>query len=167
MCQYSTNTDPARIPAQVISGIGFLGAGTILVTRNNHIKGLTTAAGLWCCATIGIAIGSGFYSGAILCAIVIFFSLRLLTFVDKHFTRFNKYITFYVEYQNPSFIRSLIEYCKSNDYSLQDIEIYRAAVQNEADSATFSVKINDPHSYGQVVSDIRQLNGVLFLEKIL
>jgi putative Mg2+ transporter-C (MgtC) family protein len=167
MCQYSGSTDPARIPAQVISGIGFLGAGTILVTRNNHIKGLTTAAGLWCCATIGIAIGSGFYSGAILCAIAIFFSLRILTLVDNHFTRFNKYVTFYVEYQNPSFIRCLIEYCKSNDYSLQDIEIYRATVQNEVNSATFSIKTNNPRSHEQVVYDIRQLNGVLFLEKIL
>lgn len=84
MYEHFGGNDPARIPAQVVSGIGFLGAGTILVTRNNHIKGLTTAAGLWCCATIGIAIGSGFYSGAILCSVIIVFSLRILTMVDKH-----------------------------------------------------------------------------------
>ena len=60
MCERLGGTDPARIPAQVISGIGFLGAGTILVTRNNHVRGLTTAAGLWCCATIGIAVGPAF-----------------------------------------------------------------------------------------------------------
>ena len=68
-----------RISAQVVSGIGFLGAGTILVTRNNHVRGLTTAAGLWCCATIGIAVGSGFYCGAVLCTVMIIFSLRILS----------------------------------------------------------------------------------------
>lgn len=57
--------DPARMGAQVISGIGFLGAGTIMVTNNNHVKGLTTAAGLWSAACIGLAIGIGFYEGAL------------------------------------------------------------------------------------------------------
>lgn len=57
--------DPARMGAQVISGIGFLGAGTIMVTNHNHVKGLTTAAGLWSAACIGLAIGIGFYEGAL------------------------------------------------------------------------------------------------------
>lgn len=59
------DSDPLRIGAQVISGIGFLGAGTIMMTRQNHIKGLTTAAGLWTTAAIGLALGCGFYEGAL------------------------------------------------------------------------------------------------------
>lgn len=57
--------DPVRMGAQVISGIGFLGAGTIVVTSQNQIKGLMTAAGLWASACIGLAIGIGFYEIAI------------------------------------------------------------------------------------------------------
>ena len=53
--------DPVRMGAQVVSGIGFLGAGTIVVTRRNQIKGLTTAAGLWAAAAVGLAIGVGLY----------------------------------------------------------------------------------------------------------
>ena len=53
-------SDPLRISAQVISGIGFLGVGTILITGRMHVKGLTTAAGLWTTASIGIALGAGF-----------------------------------------------------------------------------------------------------------
>ena len=53
--------DPVRMGAQVVSGIGFLGAGTIIVTRHNQIKGLTTAAGLWAAAAVGLATGIGFY----------------------------------------------------------------------------------------------------------
>lgn len=57
--------DPTRMAAQVISGIGFLGAGTIIVTGRHQVKGLTTAAGLWATACMGIAIGIGFYTGAL------------------------------------------------------------------------------------------------------
>lgn len=62
--------DPSRISAQVISGIGFLGVGTILVKGNDHIIGLTTAAGLWTTAVIGIAAGYGFYDGAFFCTMI-------------------------------------------------------------------------------------------------
>lgn len=165
MCERMGSGDPARIPAQVISGIGFLGAGTILVTRNNHIKGLTTAAGLWCCATIGIAIGSGFYSGAILCSVIIVFSLRILTLVDKHLTRFNKYIAMYVEYQDSVFIRSLIKYCHQHHYELHDLEIFPAANQPNG-FATFSLKVTDPLIHEQIINDIRNLSGTLLLEEI-
>lgn len=67
--------DPSRIAAQVISGIGFLGAGTILRTRTN-IEGLTTAASLWVCAGIGLATGLGYYLGAIVTTITVLFFLR-------------------------------------------------------------------------------------------
>ena len=66
-------TDPTRLAAQVVSGIGFLGAGTIMVTRKDEIRGLTTAAGLWVAAGLGLAVGVGFYSGAIAgCAFSVF-----------------------------------------------------------------------------------------------
>lgn len=71
------NADPSRIAAQVISGIGFLGAGTILRT-GNHIKGLTTAASLWVCAGIGLAIGSGYYLGSIATLVIVLLSLVFL-----------------------------------------------------------------------------------------
>ncbi|MDO4477592.1 MAG: MgtC/SapB family protein [Lachnospiraceae bacterium] len=68
--------DVARLPAQVISGVGFLGAGTILVTKDNRIRGLTTAAGLWACACMGVAVGSGFYAGSVGGFLIIFLILH-------------------------------------------------------------------------------------------
>lgn len=64
-------TDMTRIGAQVITGLGFIGAGTIVVTRKQTVTGLTTAAGLWATGIIGLAIGSGFYEGGILGAILV------------------------------------------------------------------------------------------------
>ncbi len=78
--------DPARIAAQVVSGVGFLGAGTILRT-GSHIKGLTTAASLWVCAGIGLAIGSGFYLGGIITAIIVILSLVVLGKFEKNILR--------------------------------------------------------------------------------
>lgn len=71
-------TDASRIGAQVISGISFLGAGSIIVTREKHITGLTTAAGLWASACIGLAIGIGFYEGAVVGAIAVYLTEHLL-----------------------------------------------------------------------------------------
>ena len=68
-------TDVSRFGAQVINGIGFLGAGTILVTSDDKIKGLTTAAGLWASACMGLAIGAGFFECAILSVALIYFAM--------------------------------------------------------------------------------------------
>lgn len=72
------NIDMTRMAAQVVSGIGFIGAGTILVTRDNRIKGLTTAAGLWAAAALGLAIGIGFYEIAIIGSILIIAVVTLM-----------------------------------------------------------------------------------------
>ena len=75
--------DASRIGAQVISGIGFLGAGTIMVKNGDHIKGLTTAAGLWASACIGLALGVGFYEGAIVGAVAVFITEHVLLRVTR------------------------------------------------------------------------------------
>jgi len=78
-----TNIDPGRIVGNVISGIGFLGAGTIIVTRGS-IRGLTTAATLWVTAAVGLAIGCGFYFAALIATMLIIISLICLeTFEEK------------------------------------------------------------------------------------
>ncbi len=77
------NLDPTRMGAQVISGIGFLGAGTIIRTGNS-VKGLTTAASLWAVSCIGLACGSGFYLGAILATLFTFLTLIALKRLEKH-----------------------------------------------------------------------------------
>ncbi|WP_341534001.1 MgtC/SapB family protein [Sporosalibacterium faouarense] len=78
-----TTLQPDRLGAQVISGIGFLGAGTI-IREGSSVKGLTTAAGLWAVACIGLAVGSGFYLGAILTTILVLITLALFSKVEKH-----------------------------------------------------------------------------------
>lgn len=77
-----TNADPARLAAQVISGIGFLGAGTIM-KEGPLVTGLTTAASIWVVSAIGLAVGFGYYSGAIMATLLAFATLSLLYQLEK------------------------------------------------------------------------------------
>ena len=90
-------TDPMRISAQVISGIGFLGVGTILVKENDHITGLTTAAGLWTTAAIGIACGYGFYIAAFVGTLVVAITAAILFKLEKGTRRRNSVRSIYLE----------------------------------------------------------------------
>lgn len=86
------NSDPMRLGAQVISGIGFLGAGTILKEGVN-VKGLTTAASLWVVACIGLGVGSGLYFEAITATIFIYFCLKWIKDVEKRIVHGRRFIT--------------------------------------------------------------------------
>jgi putative Mg2+ transporter-C (MgtC) family protein len=93
-------TDLLRLSAQVISGISFLGVGTIMIRRNNHVVGLTTAAGLWAVTAIGIAIGVGFYLGGILCACIVLFTLPILVNAERKKEQPLSYTRLYAEVQH-------------------------------------------------------------------
>lgn len=82
MASQFPGTDPARISAQVVSGIGFLGAGSILRSATS-VRGLTTAASIWAVAGIGLAAGAGYYSSAAIASILILVTLWLLRFIEK------------------------------------------------------------------------------------
>lgn len=81
------SNDPLRMGAQVISGVGFLGVGTIVIRNQAHVKGLTTAAGLWTTACIGLAVGAGFYLVAILSFLAVMITMSVLAHLEQHFRK--------------------------------------------------------------------------------
>lgn len=114
--------DPLRVAAQVISGIGFLGVGSILIKGRFQITGLTTAAGLWCSAAIGLALGAGYYEGAL-----ITFVLAVLTVTVVHRLEYKinrKYSRFgiYVEIRSDEDVRRTITYMQDN-LRVSDIQV--------------------------------------------
>ncbi|MBO5648767.1 MAG: MgtC/SapB family protein [Clostridia bacterium] len=118
--------DPMRMAAQVISGIGFLGAGTILVRGKTMVTGLTTAAGLWATAAIGIAVGIGFYPAAVICAVISLFTFICLTTFERGGT-YGKYnIRIYVECTDPTALNALLETLSSQEFGLREFEIMPA-----------------------------------------
>lgn len=124
MYGFGQNGDPARLAAQVVSGIGFLGAGTILRNGNN-IKGLTTAASLWVSGCIGLAIGNGYYIGGLAAAVIVLFTLISLGFFEKLISR-NKYKTLVVEgVERASLIADIAQTLGEYSIIIRDIRIYR------------------------------------------
>lgn len=161
------STDPSRIAAQVISGIGFLGAGTILVTRQNQVKGLTTAAGLWADACLGLALGSGFYSGAIVGFAAIWCSLKILRTVDK---RLGKQRVFWslrgvCKYQGSE---CLLAYGREHGCKMDGLEIVRSkdADGNRGVGATMTLHFDTPVSHEKVIEEFGRLEGVQFIKEI-
>lgn len=96
---FEQKADLARLGAQVISGVGFLGVGTILVTEKQRVRGLTTAAGLWACACVGLAIGIGFVEGAVYTLVFIVVVLRLLNKIDIFYRNMRKYLIFILNWK--------------------------------------------------------------------
>ena len=109
--------DISRIGAGVVSGVGFLGAGTIIITSRNRIKGLTTAAGLWACSCLGIAIGAGFYTAAI-CGLIIYVFALILQPLESKLSKFSKYVNIQLEFDDPKKIQSFINYLRGNNIKL-------------------------------------------------
>lgn len=113
--------DPARLSAQVISGIGFLGAGTIIITRRNEVKGLTTAATLWATACMGLAIGVGFYECAIGMYLAIIIVLLLVSRLDNKYLKLTTNTAFYVEVRREAGLGDVIQYIHEVGWRVREI----------------------------------------------
>ena len=162
------STDPSRIAAQVISGIGFLGAGTILVTRQNQVKGLTTAAGLWADACLGLALGSGFYSGAIVGFAAIWCSLKILSTVDKRLGKTARVFGAYVEFANIKDLSAFLAYGREHGCKMDGLEIVRSkdVDGNRVVGATMTLHFDAPVSHEKVIEEYGRLEGVQFIKEI-
>lgn len=116
-------TDPSRFGAQVISGIGFLGVGTIIVTGMYRVRGLTTAAGLWASACMGIAVGAGFYEGAVIAFVTIILAMTLLHRLERAMFSKGGMMLIYAELPALSDLRSLSRYLKENGVRILSADI--------------------------------------------
>lgn len=129
---FLTNTsDPARIGAQVISGIGFLGAGTIITTKTSRIKGLTTAAALWAAACIGIAIGVGFYEVAVLATITVLFTMVFMLPVDRVVYGKKPKKLLYAELKQLEGVSELLHIIQNKGYIVENMEFTQSRKYKE------------------------------------
>ena len=168
MCKiYNGYTDPTRLGAQVISGIGFLGAGTIIVTGKNKVRGLTTAAGLWACACMGLAIGAGFYSGAIIGCLFISAVTVALANIDKKINRNSRNITLYILVNSTTAASRLLQDIQSKNVKISDIEISNNNVSsNDLIGILLGLKISREVCHYDFIESITNKNEVIFLQEI-
>lgn len=153
--------DPARLAAQVISGIGFLGAGTIL--RNGlSISGLTTAASLWVVAAIGLSVGAGFYLAAVVACVMVLISLYVLHIVERKFLR-NKTIHLLkiTSLDQPGSLGKISTALGANGIDIRKVVIEdKETVDKEKITIVFSIKLPKSISITKVVENITAISGV-------
>ena len=165
--QATATGDPTRMSAQVISGIGFLGAGTIVVTQHNQIRGLTTAAGLWACAAVGLALGIGFYEAAAISGVAIFVVLTLLQRWDDRMRMkgrtFEIYFEILKEYQLGEFLRTV----RNMGIEISGIRMESDEILGDGATAFIAIiKTKKRVLHTEVLAEIRKIPGVNYLEEI-
>lgn len=159
--------DPTRLGAQVISGIGFLGAGTILVTQNSRIRGLTSAAGLWASACIGLAIGIGFYEGAVAAGITVLLIMTIFRKLDDVVQKKSRYMRLYINFDSTNALNTFIDQCKRDDITVNDAQItkIKGKKHNEV-VAMLSVKYATKAEHSGIIAEFAKLNGIKHIEEI-
>ena len=165
--QFTGAGDPTRLGAQVVSGIGFLGAGTIIVTGHNQIKGLTTAAGLWASAGVGLALGFGFYEAALTAAIGIYV---ILTILQRLETRVNKKIRvfeIYVELLTSIHLSDFTKQLRSMDIQIEGIQFESDDyAEGGTRGAVIALKTKQREDHDLILEKIRAIDGVAYLEEL-
>lgn len=156
--------DPARLSAQVISGIGFLGAGTIIVTRRNQIKGLTTAATLWATACMGLAVGVGFYEGALIMYLILIFILLLVNVVDNKYLKVPTSTALYLEVRRDVDLGDAIRFIHEIGWNVREVKEFPSGRE---DILAVRMDLESEQAMRGDVSAmvlLREQNGVVRLE---
>jgi len=166
-------SDPVRLGAQVISGIGFLGAGTIVLTGKNQIKGLTTAAGLWTAACCGLAIGIGFYEGAVLGSLAVLFAISGLQNFDTWMRKRSKYLDVYLEYNEAEIpFHDFLQYAKEKQLEISNIQVSRdVPIQRDKSGQLWTSYILTVHTlvrrtHAESIDVLAQSKGVQYIEEL-
>ena len=160
-------TDIARLGAQVIAGVGFIGAGTIVVTKRQRVKGLTTAAGLWVAAIIGLMCGAGYVEGAIFATVMVLLAEIMLIRLEYRFARTATDANLYIEYHHADTIQKVISCVKNRKTKLLGLEISRVT---EEDShhycAVITVQTDRKHPVRELTDELTGMANIITVEEL-
>ena len=163
---YTQARDPSRIASQVVSGIGFLGAGTIL-HEGLTVKGLTTAAGLWASACLGLAIGAGFYFCAFISMLFMIVCMYALPPLERRMTRRAHHMNISLEIESMEKLGSVVGHLHAQGARIFDFEVNRsgsAALPNFL--CQFSAVLPDRRDHPELLAELSALDGVILIEEI-
>ncbi|MFZ7119780.1 MAG: MgtC/SapB family protein [Eubacteriaceae bacterium] len=158
--QYSpyTTIDPARLGAQVISGIGFLGAGTI-IREGFNVKGLTTAASTWAVGCIGLAVGSGYYELSIISTLIVFSTLKIFGHIANKLHSYNEKYYFEFQYTEKFDLESLFNYFNTINATL-------IKFNNKHNYIELTLQFNNSSKYCKLLNKLLEDESITFINSI-
>lgn len=160
--------DLSRYGAQVINGIGFLGAGSIILAGNRKVKGMTTAAGLWASGCMGLALGAGFYEGAIVGFLLLFICLSFLPIIENSILLKSKNMNVYIEFRSIKSLKKVIEFIKSLDISIFELDVFNNFDNpNTLIGANFYMQLSKKNiKHSEVIMALSEFDEICNVEEI-
>lgn len=160
-------TDVVRLGARIVSGVGFIGTGTILLTERQEVKGLTTASCLWASACMGLAIGAGFYECLIVGTILIGLVLQIFPLVDGNILASSRNMNFYVEMDSIEHLGTVVNCVKGRDVRIYDVDIGKVEQNGEQHvRGLFSVKLPRRGPHTELLATIATIDGIVAIEEV-
>ena len=166
MLEFGEVADISRMGAQVISGVGFLGVGTIIVTGRNQVKGLTTAASIWVCACVGLAAGIGFVEGVVIVLILLVLTLKFLGRLDTLVRKSGKEVDLYIEFVDNKGLLHFCDKMKSDGHRVVKMQLGKCESENELPNAIFSIRTRDRDHASKLAVEVRRLKYVKLVEEL-
>ena len=160
-------TDMARLGAQVVAGIGFIGAGTIIVTRQQRVKGLTTAAGLWTAAIVGLSLGAGFYEGGLAATLLLLLAEIVFSRLEYRILENAPEVNLYTEYSEQHCLDALLVLFRDLNLKVLNMEITRSTASETHNAcAIFSLRLNKNCSLDRLLAAMTAISGVVSVEEL-
>jgi putative Mg2+ transporter-C (MgtC) family protein len=161
------NADVSRIPAGVVSGIGFLGAGTILVTGRQQIKGLTTAASLWVTSCMGMAIGGGYLIIGIACFALVMIANVVLVNLSKVVEEHSRYISLYIEVNKNGGVKKLNKWISDEGFKVASMTKSKEKTLQSSDAALIvDIDFDKIRSHREILDTLNSFDYVGYVEEI-
>lgn len=163
MQSFPDMADMTRMAAQVVSGVGFLGAGTILVA-GRQIKGLTSAAGIWFSACVGLAVGIGFLDGAILVTVILIFVLHLIPGIERRIYAHSRYMTLHMEIEDTKLITFLFHKLKEDGCVIDTFDVNKPKAKRLPTVIEAVIHIPKKKNKDDYLMQLRDIPGVLSVD---
>lgn len=162
--QGQTNADPARLAAQVVSGIGFLGAGTIM-KEGATVKGLTTAASIWVVSGVGLAVGAGYFLGALFTTCLVLLTLTTLSRLEKSYSQGYTATLLLSIVDKPGQIGKIGSYLGQHCVSIRDIRIEEHDDHGHSLLVTLMLHFPDRVNVNEVIANLMAIDGVMAVKR--
>ena len=160
-------TDVVRLGAQIVSGVGFIGTGTILLTERQEVKGLTTASCLWASACMGLAIGAGFYECVIVGIVLVVLVMKIFPLIDDSVLASSRNMNFYVEMDSVENLGTVVNCVKEKNIRIYDVDLGKVGQNGERHvRGLFSVKLPKRGPHTELLAKIATLDGIVAIEEI-
>ena len=157
--------DISRMASQVVSGVGFLGAGSILVS-GHQVKGLTSAAGVWICACIGLAVGIGFVDGAVAVTLVLLLGLHVLPVIEGKVYHYSRYMTLYVEVEDSKTVTYLLQKMKEDGCMIDMYNVERPKTAGQTFTILITACVGKKQKKEIYVQELSEIPGIMSVDSV-